>query len=89
MYNNNSRDTIFVLWKSLKEWEDYFYDSVTRHHRIDSLETLEYIMTDDESMTEEYYGIDRDLLIIILKRLEKMNKCIVRRVYFIIVTERG
>jgi len=77
MYSGRTRDEIYVLWKSLNEWVDYFYESVTKHHRLDSLETLEYIMGDDDNINEEYYGIDRDLLTIILKKLEGLKKCMV------------
>ncbi len=78
MFVPGSRDEIYVLWKSLNEWTDYFYESVTKHHRLDNLETLEYIMGDDDNINEEYYGIDKDLLIMILKRLEQAKKCMVR-----------
>lgn len=77
MFSGNTRDEIFVLWKSLSEWVDYFYESVTKHHRLDTLETLEYIIGDDDNMNEEYYGMDKDLLILILKKLEGFKKCMV------------
>ncbi len=68
-------DEIFILWKSLSEWEEFIYSAATKHHRIDTIETLEYIVNDDDNMTEEFYGMDKELLIIILQRLERIKKC--------------
>ena len=65
----------FVLWKRIEEWEQCIYDSVVKHHRVDTLETLEYLMNDEEVRNEEYFGIEKDLLITILKCLEKKGKC--------------
>ena len=45
---------------------------------IDKLETLDYITDDDDNSKEEYYKMDRELLIMILKDLEKNGKCSVR-----------
>lgn len=69
-------DEIFLLWKTLNEWEEFLYASATKHHRIDTIETLEYIINDDDNMNEEFYGMDKDLLILILKRLETKKRCI-------------
>ena len=66
----------FVLWKNIEEWEDLFYNSVVKHHRIDSLETLDYLINDEENRNEEFYDMDKGLLIKILKGLESKNKCI-------------
>lgn len=74
-FTGNSRNEVFVLWKTLEAWGDYFYETVTKHQRLDSLETFEYIMGDEDNMNEEYFGIDRDLLENILKILEKRGKC--------------
>ena len=45
---------------------------------IDKLETLDYITNDDDNSHEEYYKMDRELFIMILKHLEKNGKCTVR-----------
>lgn len=71
-----SKDEYLILWKSIEDWENIFYDSVIKHHRIDSLETIEYLMNDEEIEKEEFFGIDKDLLIIILRSLENKKKCI-------------
>ena len=77
IYATKSNDEIFVLWKSISEWEEFIYSAAVKHHRIESIETLEYIVNDDDNMTEEFYGMDKDLLVIILQGLEKVNKCMV------------
>jgi len=64
------------LWKSLLEWEEFIYSAAAKHHRIETIETLEYIVNDDDNMTEEFYGMDKDLLVIILQKLEKSNRCL-------------
>lgn len=65
----------YIMWKSLQEWEDCFYDVVNKHHRVDSLETLEYLMNDEEMKNEEFFGIDKELLVKILTGLESKRKC--------------
>jgi hypothetical protein len=64
------------LWKSLLEWEEFIYSAAAKHHRIETIETLEYIVNDEDNMTEEFYGMDKDLLVIILQKLEKSNRCL-------------
>jgi ESCRT-II complex subunit VPS25 len=71
-----TKEDYYILWKSLDEWEQCFYDSVNKHHRIDSLETLDYLISDEEVKNEEFYGMDYDLLIRILLSLQKKGKCI-------------
>jgi hypothetical protein len=74
--NSTNRDEIFILWKSLLEWEEFIYSAAAKHHRIETIETLEYIVNDEDNMTEEFYGMDKDLLVIILQKLEKSNRCL-------------
>jgi ESCRT-II complex subunit VPS25 len=76
MYINiSNKDEIFVLWKSITEWEEFIYSAAAKHHRIETIETLEYIANDEDNMSEEFYGIDKDLLVLILQKLEKNKKC--------------
>ena len=42
---------------------------------LDKLETLDYIIEDDDNKNEEYYNMDKNLLITILKSLESKGKC--------------
>jgi hypothetical protein len=70
-----NQDEVFILWKSLNEWEEFLYASATKHHKLDSIETLEYIVNDDDNMNEEFFGMDKDLLVLILQRLERKNRC--------------
>lgn len=69
------KEYYFVLWKNVEEWQQCIYDSVIKHHRVDSLETLDYLMYDEEVANEEYFGIDKDLLVMLLKSLEQKGKC--------------
>ena len=68
-------DDVFILWKSFAEWEEFLYNAAVTRQSIEKLETLDYITTDDENKHEEYYNMDRDLLIMILKDLESKGKC--------------
>ena len=68
-------DDIFILWKSYDEWEKILLDAAINRQSIEKLETLDFITQDEENSREEYYNMDRDLLIMILKDLEKKGKC--------------
>ena len=73
--NEKTKDEIFILWRTLNEWEDFIYQSAVKRQAIDAVETLEYISEDDDNSEEEYYKIDKDLLVKILKDLENQGKC--------------
>ena len=77
IYTSTTKEEIFLLWRSIQGWQEYLYDSAYKHQKIDSIETIDYIVGDDDNISEEYYGMDQDLLLLILKNLEKENKCIV------------
>ena len=66
---------IYILWKSFNEWEQYLYNSAMNRQSIDKLETLDYIIEDDDNKNEEYYNMDKNLLINVLKGLESKGKC--------------
>ena len=74
-YNGEILDDIFILWKSYDEWEKILLDAAINRQSIEKLETLDFITQDEENSREEYYNMDRDLLIMILKDLEKKGKC--------------
>lgn len=76
--NHNNRDEIFILWKSLIEWEEFIYAAAAKHHRIETIETLDYLISDEDNELEEFYGMDRDLLVNILQNLEKSRRCMVK-----------
>ena len=79
----NSKDEIFVLWKTVAEWEEFIHQSAVNRHSIEKLETLEYITHDEDNKNEEYYQMDSELLIMILQHLEAAGKCTVSFIYFI------
>ena len=68
-------DDIFILWKSYDEWEKILLDAAMTRQSIEKIETLDFITQDEENASEEYYNMDRDLLIRILKDLENKGKC--------------
>lgn len=74
---SNNRDEIFILWKSLIEWEEFIYAAAAKHHRIETIETLDYLISDEDNETEEFYGMDKEMLILILQNLERSKRCIV------------
>jgi len=65
------------LWKSLLEWEEFIYAAAAKHHRIETIETLDYLISDEDNESEEFYGMEKDMLILILQSLEKSKRCIV------------
>ena len=73
--NPKKPDDIYILWKSLNEWEQYLYNAAMNRQSIDKLETLDYIIDDDDNKNEEYYNMDKNLLISVLKSLESKGKC--------------
>ena len=68
-------DDIFILWKSYEEWEKILTDAAMTRQSIEKIETLDFITEDEENAAEEYYNMDRDLLIMILQDLENKGKC--------------
>ena len=68
-------DDIFILWKSYDEWEKTLTEAAMTRQSIEKIETLDYITQDEDNSHEEYYMMDRDLLIMILKDLENKGKC--------------
>lgn len=75
--DKKSKDEVFIFWKTFNEWKEYLYASAVTRRSIDQLETLDGITMDDMNQSEEYYMMDRTLLINILKELEKEGKCAV------------
>ena len=73
--NPKQPEDIYILWKSFNEWEQYLYNAAMNRQSIDKLETLDYIIEDDDNKNEEYYNMDKDLLISVLKSLESKGKC--------------
>lgn len=65
------------MWKSLLEWEEFIYAAAAKHHRIETIETLDYLISDEDNESEEFYGMEKDMLILILQSLEKSKRCIV------------
>ena len=49
--------------KSFNEWEKFLYNSAVNRQSIDKLEALDYIIEDDNNKNEEYYNMDKNLLI--------------------------
>ena len=51
--NKNNKDEIFVLWKTIPEWGNFFYESSIRRKSIDKIETLDYICYDDDNKDDD------------------------------------
>ena len=58
-----------------EEWEKILTDAAMTRQSIEKIETLDFITEDEENAAEEYYHMDRDLLIRILKDMENKGKC--------------
>ena len=50
---------IYILWRSFNEWEQYLYNAAMNRQSLDKLETLDYIIEDDDNKNEEYYNMDK------------------------------
>ena len=50
-------------------------DAAITRKSIEKIETLDFITEDEENALEEYYHMDRDLLIMILQDLAEKGKC--------------
>ena len=68
-------DDIFILWKSYDEWEKILTDAAINRKSIEKIETLDFITQDEENSAEEYYNMDRDLLLRILTDMENKGQC--------------
>lgn len=75
--SKKNNDEIFILWKTLNEWEEFIYAAAAKHHRIETIETLDYLISDEDNEMEEFYGMEKDMLIMILESLQKSNRCMV------------
>ena len=73
--SKDNHDELFLLWKTIPEWENFFYESSIKKKSIGKLETIDYLCYNEDNKSEEYYNMDRDLLILILKGLESKGKC--------------
>lgn len=81
--NQKNRDEIYILWKSLVEWEEFIYSAAAKHHRIETIETLDYLISDEDNETEEFYGMDKEMIILILQSLERSKRCMVKKIKFL------
>ena len=61
----------------MAEWEEFIYSAASKHHRIETIETLDYLISDEDNEMEEFYGMEKEMLILILQNLEKSNRCMV------------
>ena len=67
--NPKLHDDIFILWEKI------LCDAAITRQSIEKIETLDFITQDEENAAEEYYNMDRDLLIMILQDLAEKGKC--------------
>lgn len=73
--NPKNLDDVYILWKSFDEWKQVLFNAAITRQSIEKIETLDYITQDEDNSMEEYYNMDRDLLIMILLDLEKQGRC--------------
>lgn len=69
------KDIYYVFWKKLEEWEETIYSAVIKQHRVETLETLDYLIYDEEMRKEEFYLMEKEMLELILKDMEKKLMC--------------
>lgn len=69
------RDLWEIYWYTLNEWSRLIYDWATNNAMIGTVCTTFEIVNGDNSTSEEFYGLDEQILLKALKRLQETGKC--------------
>ena len=77
-YTSDSRDKIFVYWRSIQEVADAIYKWADRTARIGSVETLIDICEDSDNKTELFYKLPIELILKACYALQDVGKAQVR-----------
>lgn len=67
----NGTQGVYVLWKSISEWESVILEWAHRTGRRDDVLTLEELCGADELSDEPFHGMPTSLMQLVLKNLEK------------------
>lgn len=64
-----------VYWHTLDEWGNLVYSWAVKCGMMNSVCTLYEIINGDDSVSEEFHGLDQGVLVKALKALEAKGKC--------------
>uniref|UniRef100_A0A7S3GJ86 ESCRT-II complex subunit VPS25 n=1 Tax=Palpitomonas bilix TaxID=652834 RepID=A0A7S3GJ86_9EUKA len=74
-----------VLWKSISDWADSIWQWVTSSGHTDSVMTFFELLEGDDTVTADFYGMDRDIFELAISELEGRGKANV----FVAAGEKG
>lgn len=67
-------ESYMIFWKKPDAWGEQVFRWAIDNGRVGSVETVEGLVSGDETTREEFYGIPVNYMMIILKSLEKSRK---------------
>ena len=65
---------MLVFWQKPETWAENIYQWAVNSGRIGSVETVEGLVSGDETTNEEFYGMPVNFALNVLKTLEKTRK---------------
>ncbi|KAI3645465.1 hypothetical protein MP228_008393 [Amoeboaphelidium protococcarum] len=66
--------SVFVLWQSVDEWAEYMLQWASVRHMQGQILTIYELTQGDETTMEEFYGMEFNLMIMVLQVLERKSK---------------
>ena len=66
--------SMLVFWQKPETWAENIYQWAVNSGRIGSVETVEGLVSGDETTNEEFYGMPVNFALNVLKTLEKTRK---------------
>eukprot|EP00358_Blepharisma_japonicum_P004766 CAMPEP_0202941578 /NCGR_PEP_ID=MMETSP1395-20130829/1715_1 /ASSEMBLY_ACC=CAM_ASM_000871 /TAXON_ID=5961 /ORGANISM="Blepharisma japonicum, Strain Stock R1072" /LENGTH=110 /DNA_ID=CAMNT_0049636925 /DNA_START=157 /DNA_END=485 /DNA_ORIENTATION=- len=67
-------EAFMIFWKKPETWGEQVYKWAVDSGRVGSVETVEGLVSGDETTREEFYGMPVNYMMVILKSLEKSRK---------------
>jgi ESCRT-II complex subunit VPS25 len=70
----NEGTTLMIFWQKPETWAESMYKWAVNTGRIGTVETIEGLVSGDETINEEFYGMPLLFAMHVLKNLEKNRK---------------
>ncbi|CAG9316842.1 unnamed protein product [Blepharisma stoltei] len=67
-------EAYMIFWKKPEAWGEQVYRWAVDSGRVGSVETVEGLVSGDETTREEFYGMPVNYMMVILRSLEKSRK---------------
>lgn len=64
-----------IYWHTLEEWASILYDWAQENGQVNTVLTLFELVSGEDTTNMEFYGLDTNVLIKALRKLESENKC--------------